>query len=41
MQGGYEKMTIFEQYIALSEKRLLLDGHIQRSIEFSFHPYNI
>ena len=22
MQGGYEKMTIFDQYLALSEKRL-------------------
>ena len=29
-KGGYEKMTIFDQYLALSEKRLLLDGHIQR-----------
>ena len=27
---GYEKMTIFDQYLALSQKRLQLDGHMQR-----------
>ena len=27
---GYENLTIFDQYLALSEKRLYLDGHIQR-----------
>jgi len=27
---GYEKMTIFDQYLALSQKRLELDEHIQR-----------
>jgi len=27
---GYDKMTIFDQYLALSQKRLQLDGHMQR-----------
>ena len=27
---GYEKMTIFDQYLALSQKQLYLDGHMQR-----------
>ena len=27
---GYDKMTIFNQYFALTEKRFQLDGHIQQ-----------
>jgi len=44
MQGWYEKMTIFDQYLALSQKRLVRWAHAARqfvSIEFSLHPYNI
>ena len=28
--GGYEKIAIFDQYLAVSQKRLYLDGHMQR-----------
>ena len=41
---GYEKMTIFDQYLALSETVIVRWAHAARqfvSIEFSFHPYNI
>jgi len=27
---GYEKLTIFDQYLAISQKRLQLDGHMQQ-----------
>jgi len=27
---GYDKMTIFHKYLAVSQKRLYLDGHMQR-----------
>ena len=33
MQGGYEKMTIFDQYLALSQKKLLkIDRHMLRGV---------
>ena len=41
---GYEKMTIFDEYLAVSETVIVRWVHAARqfvSIEFSFHPYNI
>jgi len=33
MQGGYEKMTIFDQYLALSQKKLLkIDRHMLQGV---------
>jgi len=29
-KGGMKKLTIFDQYLAVSQKRLQLDGHMQR-----------
>jgi len=32
MQGGYEKVAIFDQYLAIARKQLKIDGHMPRRV---------
>ena len=31
-RGGHENVAIFDQYLAISQKRLTIDGYIQRGV---------